>query len=325
MYWGILAVFVAVFTTYCKEPTFIVFLIIGFTNFFFSFKTMKKEDKIFNFSLILNAIIFLLLYYFLSYSVAIRLYKDTGFNFLDISILKRFLPFLGNPILMIIVIFVFFRIYFVLFKKDKKYIFYDGILFASFGYLSAHEIIGVFNDNKYFISVVILFLPICCYWMKIFYDKKKYLIFYLICVSIIAISINGGKMIKMQFIVYHNLANTGIYNILKIDLFSKYGAPFLYYHSEEDYTFPFVAYYAFDYINTDFFHTKSMDETEIINSNRKYTIIEEANSIDKTAIYISYNVDLVQYDKRFSDFVVFADWQPLYLLHIYAYVHKNRL
>jgi hypothetical protein len=59
------------------------------------------------------------------------------------------------------------------FKKDNKHIFYDGILFASFGYCITFVILGFPPASYYGVPAIILFFIVLAYWVEIFYYTKK--------------------------------------------------------------------------------------------------------------------------------------------------------
>jgi hypothetical protein len=288
--------------------------------FFFNFKAMTREDKIFNCSLILNAIIFLVLYYFLSYSVAIKLYKGAGFNFLDISLLKRISPFLENPILIVMVIFCFFRLYFVLFKKDIKHVFYDSVLFASAGFIAAYEILGIF-DRRYFAPAIVIFIPVISFWLCNFYDSKKYFLVGTLCLLMAFLSFANIIETKVIFKKGYSDGYTTVYNILKIDRFSS-SDHIIYIHVKMPFGYG-LGYLikTFEYVNGRFFETKYMDETE--NKSRKTWFVEDLITLDfadKNAIYFFPSDDLSEINKNFKEFIKIGKWH-----RIYIYVHKDRL
>jgi hypothetical protein len=72
----IIAIFSAAYASYCKEPVFGVFLIIAMTNCLFKFNTASKKEKNFYASLVINGVIFLVTYYFLSFKDASVLYNQ---------------------------------------------------------------------------------------------------------------------------------------------------------------------------------------------------------------------------------------------------------
>jgi hypothetical protein len=318
--WIGFAILCAVLATYSKESAFSMFLIIGLINFFFNFKMMEKEDKIFNFSLILNAVLFLVLYYFLSYSVAINVYMGAGSNFLDISILKRLSPFLEDPILIIIVIFCFFRVYFVLFKKDRKHIFYDGILFAATGIIIAYELLGMFAWN-YFAQAIVIFIPVISFWLCNFYDNKKYFLVGILCLFMAFLSFANISKTKVIFKAAYSSGYTAVYNILKIDRFSSSGHTIYIHPTKVAFGEWHFLINTLEYVNGRFFETKYEDETE--NKSRKTWFVQDLTileSPDKDGIYLFPNSDLSDINKNVNEFIKIAKWYVMYI-----YVHKDRL
>jgi hypothetical protein len=165
----VVALIVAVYNTYCKEPVFGVFLVIALTNLLFRYKGTSKQEKIFYFTLIANGLIFLILYYFLSYKNNAVFYnegRETAGRFqLLLSVLIK------NPVLFIIILFGFFRLFFVLIKKDREHLYYDSLLFAGISYTFAYIILRL-GGSYYFMPSIILFLPSLVYWIKYAYSKK---------------------------------------------------------------------------------------------------------------------------------------------------------
>jgi len=158
----------AVYGTYCKEPVFGVFVVIALVNYLFQYKKTKQE-KIFYIALITNGIIFIILYYFLSFKNASVFYNEdiaTNYGFNLLSIIKIL------PILIIMYCFGLIRLYFVIVKKEDNYLFYDSLLFAGIAYSFAYFILRLGNDYLYLPSII-LFLPSLVHWIKYFLYKKR--------------------------------------------------------------------------------------------------------------------------------------------------------
>lgn len=157
-----IALLSAIYSTYCKEPVFGVFLIIAVVNYLFRYKKSKRE-KIFYIALVANGIIFIILYYFLSYRNATGLYGEgkvsiEGFKFL-LSVFRN------SPILIVMFTFGLIRLYYIIVRKNRDCLFYDSLLFAGIGYVFAFFVLH-FNDSYYFLPSIILFLPSIVYWIK---------------------------------------------------------------------------------------------------------------------------------------------------------------
>jgi hypothetical protein len=165
----IIAFIAAVYSSYCKEPVFGAFLVVAISNLIFRYKNSSKREKIFYFALIVNGVLFITLYYFLSFKNA------TGFYNEGIETVGRFKLFLSvlvkNPILIIMFIIGFIRLFFVLIKKDREHLYYDSLLFAGMSYVLAYIILHL-GYSYYFTPSIILFLPSLIYLVKYIYSKK---------------------------------------------------------------------------------------------------------------------------------------------------------
>jgi hypothetical protein len=328
--WFVIALLCAIFATYCKEAVFVIFLTIALTNFLFNRNFLKLEDKLFNISLILNAVVFILLYYFLSVANTNVFYENVGYNkFFTISLAERFFPFIQSPILILMVIFVFVRAYIILFRKDNHHIFYDGILFACFGYLLAFEVLGLFSA-LYFTTVIVLFSPIMVYWVLILWDNKKYMSIFLICIFIIFSSYCGVQLVKYNFLRYYTSGSINVYNTIKIDAMTKYNHQISLYDESGLYGFASYVTHLIQYVDRkDLFDVKLLDSTEIHNVNADTPIREkEHRPVDEGTIFISTTPNLPTNNPEFKDFIIFSKiiYQRHYLAtYGYSYIHKDRL
>jgi hypothetical protein len=165
----VIAFIVASYNTYCKEPVFGAFLVIALTNLLFRYKNTSKREKIFYFSLIANGLIFLILYYFLSYKNSFGFYNEGRETAGRFQLL--FSVFITNPVLFIMFLVGFIRLFFVLIRKDREHLYYDSLLFAGISYTFAYIILRL-DSSYYFLPSVILFLPSLVYWIKYVYSKK---------------------------------------------------------------------------------------------------------------------------------------------------------
>ncbi|MDR2708962.1 MAG: hypothetical protein LBC07_03200 [Elusimicrobiota bacterium] len=190
--WAVLAILVAIFATYCKETMFIVFLIIACINFLFAKKPLTKIDKIFNFALVVNVLCFLLIYYFTVVPYVSEKYASVDMTGHTLKFNSAIFGFISVPILSLLGIFVIIRIFFVLFKKDKRYVFYDGLLFASFGYYIVVVSLGFHPDYYYIVPVIVLFFIVLAHWTIVFYDTKKYIVLSMIFIIIFLLGVEGG-------------------------------------------------------------------------------------------------------------------------------------
>jgi hypothetical protein len=164
------ALLAAIYSTYCKEPVFGVFLVIAFVNYLFRYNKKSKREKIFYITLAVNGILFMILYYFLSFKNAAGFYNEgrvfiRGFEFL-MSIFK------GNPVLIIMFGFGLIRLYSVIVRKERDRLFFDSLLFAGIAYVFAIFVLHL-NADYYFLPSIILFLPSLVHWIKYLFEKKR--------------------------------------------------------------------------------------------------------------------------------------------------------
>jgi hypothetical protein len=167
----IAALIVAIYSTYCKEPVSGAFLVLAVSNLLFGYKTQSKRETVFYAALIANGILFIVLYYFISYKNTSRFYNEGrieiyGLQFI-ISILRN------NPQLIIMAIFVVLRFAAIIIKKDRDHLYYDSLLFAGTAYSAAYILLHL-SSSYYFLPSMTLFLPSLVYWMKYFYQTKKH-------------------------------------------------------------------------------------------------------------------------------------------------------
>jgi hypothetical protein len=76
--YGFMALLIAIYLTYCKEPIFGSLFILSLTNLIFNYKGLTRRNKIFYYLLIINCFVFSILYYFLVYKNITSFY--TGGN-----------------------------------------------------------------------------------------------------------------------------------------------------------------------------------------------------------------------------------------------------
>lgn len=221
-----IALLSAIFSTYCKEPVFGVFLIIAFVNYLFRYKKSKRE-KIFYIALVANGIIFIILYYFLSYKNAAELYNEgrisiRGFQFL-MSV------FINSPILIIMFAFGLIRLYSIILKKNRDCLFYDSLLFAGIGYAFAFFVLHL-NANYYFLPSIILFLPSIVYWIK-YVSCKRRIFSVVLFFTMLIYAYNCGRTIHE---IRSTLQNRQEFIPYMIDLFSYHneGKEFIWYESD---------------------------------------------------------------------------------------------
>jgi len=168
----VIALLAAAYNTYCKEPVFGVFLVIAFTNHLFRYKKESKRERIFYTGLIVNAVLFLVLYYFFSYRNTKVFYNSIVYEKIGETV-DRVHFLITNPILIIIFLFGLIRLYYITIKKDRKHLYYDSLLFAGIAYTFAYIALKMTTNDYYFMPSIILFLPSLVYWTKYMYEKKR--------------------------------------------------------------------------------------------------------------------------------------------------------
>lgn len=208
----VMAVICAVYTTYCKEPAFVIFLIFSVTNLIFGIKQTKK-DKIFNLLLLANSIIYLLVYACLCYfwdDFLMNVYGDCvkdydpllkGNTILNspMTILYVFGLFIEKvePLFGVLFLLALIRAYFVLIKKDRENLLFDALLFSANGY--AFSYILLFLPNTWYLfPEIVLGVPSLIYW----FEKKQKLSIFLIIPIIISACFSGSiskRLVKYKF------------------------------------------------------------------------------------------------------------------------------
>lgn len=179
--YGILALIIAVYLSYCKETIFIIFSTIVGLNLFFNYKNISKRQKLFYSALGLNVLIFLLLYYFIAYRTAETFYSRN-------STLNDVIQFsFGNlKLLYIALILSCWRLYQFLLKKDRQNLVIDTMLFSGVLYALANIVLKLPMDYYYF-PAVMLTLPVITYWIAKFLHPKW------ICVGLLIVTVYYGR------------------------------------------------------------------------------------------------------------------------------------
>lgn len=191
MKYYITALLVAVYSTYCKEPVFGLFAIIAFTNFLFGHKRQTKRVMVFNIILLVNAVLFVALYYNLSYRNASEFYHAGRVE--QTALQSIVLIFAHTKFLFFIVFLFIFRFFSVVVKKDRDHLYYDSLLFAGIGYIAAFIFLHL-QHRYYFFPAVILSLPSFVYWSKyLFLKENKFYITIFLLPIIMICSFNLGE------------------------------------------------------------------------------------------------------------------------------------
>jgi len=226
----VIALLAAVYCTYCKEPVFGVFIVIAVINHIFRYKKESIREKIFYYTLITNGILYITLYYFLSYRISNTFYGGTK----SLSFQTMLLVFTKNPILIIMFLFGFIRLYFIIIKKEREHMYFDCLSFSGMAYAFAYFVLNMKNAY-YFMPAIILFCPSLVYWIKYAYRKKH--IYALTCFFIlIPLYIYNIKqeMTGLNWIYW----NREFYKPYITTLFSEYNdnKEFIWYEAETEYS-----------------------------------------------------------------------------------------
>jgi len=222
-----IALLSAIFSTYCKEPVFGVFLIIAFINYLFRYKEKSEREKVFYIALIANGIIFIILYYFLSYKKATILYTENKTSIIGFKFLLSI--FIRSPILIIMFTFGLFRLYSIIVRKNRDHLFYDSLLFAGIGYVFAFIVLH-FNMSYYFLPSIILFLPSIVYWIKyLSYHRRVFSV--ALFIILLIYTYNSGKTVEQIRITLRERQEFMPY---MVNLFSAHndGKEFIWYESD---------------------------------------------------------------------------------------------
>jgi hypothetical protein len=178
----IIAIFFAAYSTYCKEPVSGALLIIVLINGI-GYKSLTKKDRIFNCILLINSIIFIILYYIIVYRNSVEFYNSVRAVETSSLVTKTFTT---EKILIFIFILGAIRGFYVFFKKDRDHLYYDGLLFAGIGFCFAYMLLRL-SQSYYFFPTIVLSLPAIVYWTKNLYRKKKMLaLFIMLPIGLIA-------------------------------------------------------------------------------------------------------------------------------------------
>lgn len=171
---GIVALLSAVYATYCKEPTFAVFMTFGATMLLFNFKKLPRAQKIFSSLLILNAIVFLFIYlvfYKQDSGYCPSQYGTTPFGILFTYMMQK-------KILLIAIPLVLWRVFKIIIYREREHVFYDALLFSGIAYVLVICILRLLNAY-YILPALILITPAIVYFICFYFKEKISLVFWL--------------------------------------------------------------------------------------------------------------------------------------------------
>jgi hypothetical protein len=179
----------------------------------------------------------------------------------------------------------------------------------------------------FYIPSIVLFIPILSYWLINFYDNKRYIFVYLLSISILFSVFISARFIRNQFVYAYNAGRTNIYNILKIDILSKYEHDLIILPQYSNITDKRITKQLLEYANSRFFEIKLLNLT---NKNNLEIIIPTTNiNVNQTSIYFANISGLQNTAVEFKDFILVAIWELPRVFKsyssVYVYIHKNRL
>lgn len=198
----LLTLFVVFYVTYCKEPISGALLVFSMVNLIFNYKKMSFQQKLFHTILVLNAILYFSLYYILVFKNTTVFYTQ---NFESSSYFELvFSSFLKNKVLVFSFVLLIIRLYFILIKKDRRFLFFDSILFAGISYVFAIILLKL-NSSYYFFPSIVLCFPALVFFM-FHYMKKYYLVLFIIIFSTLFLVPKSVNAIKANQIkrIYTN-------------------------------------------------------------------------------------------------------------------------
>jgi hypothetical protein len=188
----IAALLSAVYSTYCKEPIFGIFIIIALTNLLFGGRRTRK-NLMFNGALLANGALFLFLYYFLAYRKAIGFYNAGRVEVNSVKFILAVL--LRNKFIILLAGLFVYRLFSVLVKKDRDHLYYDGLLFAGMGYFASYTLLRL-EASYLFFPAVILSLPSFVHWtIYLFRRENKFYAAVFLLPALLVCSLNFGEEI----------------------------------------------------------------------------------------------------------------------------------
>lgn len=169
---------VVLYITYAKEPVFGIFVVFSLVNLLFRRRKMNAKEKMFCFFCLLNAVVYVLLYYYIVF-----LHSDSFYNQgrVQLTYIHNVIESAKHqPFLIVIFGFLVYRVYAVL--KNREISVLDSFLLMSVAYSIAYFILKL-NDGYYFTPAVILALPSMCKTFNnlLQHEKIKYLVYVFLC------------------------------------------------------------------------------------------------------------------------------------------------
>ena len=178
--WGALSLLLISLGCYCSEVSFVLPLAWGVCGLLLRNKIAPKEEKIFYFGLIISAILFLILYYFISYIHIEKVYDSShGTN---LSIIHNALKILLAQKFLWLALIVFCVRAFDVVVRKKEVTIYDILLLASAAHCVGGFILKL-NWILYYNKAIIYSLPAVIYFCN-YYLKPKWTLLIILCFAI---------------------------------------------------------------------------------------------------------------------------------------------
>lgn len=158
---GIITFFVLLWMTYCIEVSFIVPLVWGICGMVL-WKKSTKNEKIFHVSLIANALIFLLFYFFFIFLKSESFYS--GSHGEDVGIIENAVKILiAQKFLWLVIILFIVRIWDIV-KNKSEYSVYDVLILTAAAHCCAGFILKL-NWVLYYNRAIVISLPAVVYYL----------------------------------------------------------------------------------------------------------------------------------------------------------------
>lgn len=187
-WWGIGTFFVLFWMTYCAEVSFVVPFAWGVCALPL-WKKSTQQERIFHIALIVNAIIFLVIYFFAIYLKTVSAYD--GAHGSDVTFVGNAIKILvAQKFLWVVIVLFFYRIWDIINNKSE-YTIYDVLILTAAAYCLAGFILKL-NWVLYYNRSVVIALPSVIYYGNKY--LKPYMLFLLMGVFAIWY---GGKVPKI--------------------------------------------------------------------------------------------------------------------------------
>ena len=164
----VLAFACAFFSTYCKETVFAFFVVYAVWTLFFQ-KECSRQEKIFMYSLIVNGVVFLLMYYLLAWRGHSVVYaKDAPMGILQLCSTV----FRNSALLLFVFIFSIVRFFKCLVSKGKSLPVIDPLIAASAVYALEYFVLGYSSTYYYAPAVTAGAIPVVLYASRIVSEHR---------------------------------------------------------------------------------------------------------------------------------------------------------